>query len=107
MEKDYSLVIAATVAIVAIVGLILYFGQASTGALHYGLTDVARNSKHVTYVDYGTAVAEAYPGEMEQNEWCSTGCSTSCYNQLDKFECNDYCRTQCNYLTRNMIELFP
>jgi len=69
MEKDYSLLIAALVAIVAIAGLVLYFGGNNAGALHLGLTEPARTSAQASYIAAGNAVAAEYPGRWEHNDW--------------------------------------
>jgi len=106
-EQKYCLLIGAMVAIVSIIGLVLYFGGANSGAVHIGQFNVARGVTQQPYVNAGTQVAAAYPGVgIESHEWCSSGCQQQCENQWDKSECNDICRSQCNYITRRALQIY-
>jgi len=93
MSKD--LIVAAVVAVVAITGLVFFFGGSETGAYH--TFKVARNDQQQVYVDYGNLVSNNYPGEITTNEWCSTGCQKECRTQFDSYGCMDLCKSQCNY----------
>lgn len=97
MEKDYSLLIAAMVGIVAITGMVLYFSSANTGAT------VARNSEQVRFVAYGKEVVGMYPGNIEHGDWCSSNCQMKCDHEHQLLECNDYCRAVCNSDLRRQI----
>ena len=104
MEKDYGLLLASIVAIVAIVGLVVYFGGSSSGALYFPVGSTAAQQH---YVNLGTEVGAAYPGVVESHDWCSKGCMEACSGKPRHTlsECHSYCRTQCNYVTLEQLQL--
>jgi len=105
-DQKHCILIAAVVAIVAVVGLVIYFGSANSGAVHIGQFNVARGLTQQPYVNAGTEVAAAYPGYgVESHDWCTMGCQQQCVPHWDKSECNDLCRSQCNYLTKLQLQL--
>lgn len=118
MEKDYSLLIAATVAIVAIVGLVISFGSSSSGAMIKGFEpfpawQTSPQGDSETGWDLGGVVSGMWSPEYyaeygrEENEFCSYECGNACA-QLEAQgkvtfvgDCEQNCDSRC---VRDMLE---
>jgi len=113
MEKDYSLLIAASVAIVAITGLVFYFGGATEGAAYSSF--ITQKAPHYPQFsglsedgeigrELGNWVADGWNANYgEQNTYCSAECGNTCRNAYETGktstlggDCYGNCKSACN-----------
>jgi len=74
MKDNYGLLIASLVAIVAIVGLVILFNGATTGAVPHTSSDDGAAG----YSLGGTIAKVWNPAYGDQNQYCSTRCGEAC-----------------------------
>jgi len=102
MKDNYGLLIASLVAIVAIVGLVILFSGATTGAAPYS----SGNDAKVGY-ELGGSIAQVWgPGSGEQNQYCSVRCGEACADATAKGlvqyvgDCYNNCDSTCKIVAR-------
>jgi len=77
MEKDYSLLVAASVALVAIVGLVMVFGASSSGALYFAPYSTSVDGE--AGYELGAWVAQNWNSDHgNQPKYCSYTCGDVC-----------------------------
>ena len=103
MEKDYSFVIAVIVAMVAVIGLVVYFGGSYSGVVYF---DADMTDSQFGY-ELGTDVAAGWSASyiregMDQPHFCSVQCGTACRVAYEQgkirsagSDCYQSCRSKC------------
>jgi len=83
MEKDYSLLVLSAVAIIAVVGLVMPFGAADSGAVYFEPWSIGNDGE--TGYNLGIHVANSWTKwSGDQPTYCSVACGNACREAFEQ-----------------------